>query len=122
MSNADLHIEVDRTGSFLYVAPVFSQGSLGIAVYDISTATLLKHLPFQTLSTLSMTLTLDGKFLVVDRIPQDPVTRLNDFPTLTVIDTGTFTVVREFPWTGPRNIPLTVKRVIALPGLPITPN
>lgn len=122
------HIAVDPTGTALYVAPML--GSFvtnptpppeltrlpGVAIYDIATSTLVQHVPVDQLGTMAMALSLDGRHLFIDQIVQDPVTRLNDFPVIKVLDLGTNTVVQTIPWTGDRSVGYTVGRLMLVPA------
>ncbi|MBI1358084.1 MAG: hypothetical protein GC160_27435 [Acidobacteria bacterium] len=109
------HIAVDPTGTYLFMAPVRSGQSSGVGVYDIATSTRIAHTPIADLSTMTMAVSPDGAYLVVDHIVSDPATGLNDFPSLEFLSIPSGNIVQTLPWSASREDPVTVGQLLPIP-------
>jgi DNA-binding beta-propeller fold protein YncE len=114
------HLAIDPAGTALYVAPVRASGSFGVAVFDLATSTLTKQIAVADLDgAMTMAVTADGAYLVIDQIVPDPVTRLNDFPVLKWFSLPSGQLVQTTPWSGSRDTPITPHSLFPVPvGLP----
>lgn len=111
-----IHLAVDITGSQLYVAPAIgSGGRTGVRAYDIASAAESRFIPMTDLVTMSMALSPNGRLLVIQLVPVNPVTQRNDWPVVRLVDLDSGTVEREIPWTGSRSDPLTVHSLFVEP-------
>lgn len=111
------HIAINPGGTSLFMAPVSAPGAIsGVGIYDLSTSTRVKHIPMSSLSTMAMTVTADGSYLVIDHIVPDPATGRNDFPSMEWIRLPAGTPSKTNPWTASRDIPLTVHSLIPIPA------
>lgn len=114
-SFGNLQFTVDRSSTRLYVAPVFSRGSGGVAEYDIATSQLLRHFPVTDRSTLRIALSSDDERLYLSQIPLDPATQTNGYPELLVLELETGQVVDRMPYPEPQTAPVTLRSMVAVP-------
>jgi DNA-binding beta-propeller fold protein YncE len=107
------HIAINPRGTELYMSPLFPSG---VATYDLASSTRTRFLPLASLNTMTMAVTADGQYLVIDHIVPDPATGRNDFPSLEFVRLADGKLVLTKPWTGPRDVPLTVHQLVPVPA------
>jgi hypothetical protein len=110
----DLKLAINPSGTALYVAPVFSSGSFGFAVYDTATSTNTINVPVTDLGTaMAMAVSGDGAYLVIEQIVPDASGR-NDFPVTKWFSLPSGQLVTTNPWTGSRDTPITPHTLLPL--------
>ncbi len=103
-----LRVEVDPAGVSLYVAPAFGDRfATGIAVYDVATATRVKHIPVSDLSgPMAMKLGPDGRSVAIEYVSGGAV-------VFKWIDVDTLLPIAERSFTDANR---TVGRLVAVPA------
>jgi DNA-binding beta-propeller fold protein YncE len=112
--SGDIKLAINPSGTALYVAPVFSSGSLGFAVYDTATSSNTMNVPVTDLgSAMAMAVSADGAYLVIEQIVPDGNGR-NDFPVTKWFSLPNAQLVTTNPWTGSRDTPITPHTLLPL--------
>jgi len=114
---ASAHIAINPRGTMLFAAPVWAPVTRGgVGVYDTATSVQVQHIPIDSLQTMTIAVSVDGRYLCIDHIVPDPVTKLNDFPSIELIRLPEGKLIATRLWSGPRNVPLTVGQLVPVPA------